>query len=95
MLNSDGQKYLCRGCSKYDLCTLRYTDIDLEYCEEYEAKNKLIINDYPNSQNNLSNSIIKNNNIVKPRGICRNCANLETCLYPRPEEGVWRCEEYE
>lgn len=28
------------------------------------------------------------------RGLCVNCANRETCLYPKPEGGVWHCEEY-
>jgi len=28
-------------------------------------------------------------------GLCRNCARLSTCTYPRPEGGVWHCNEYE
>ena len=28
-------------------------------------------------------------------GLCRNCARLSNCTYPRPEGGVWHCEEYE
>jgi hypothetical protein len=28
------------------------------------------------------------------KGLCMNCANRETCLYPKPEGGVWHCEEY-
>ena len=27
-------------------------------------------------------------------GLCSNCENRETCVYPKPEGGVWRCEEY-
>jgi hypothetical protein len=30
----------------------------------------------------------------KYAGICSNCENRETCSYPKPEGGVWRCEEY-
>lgn len=29
------------------------------------------------------------------RGLCKNCANRETCTFPRPEGGVWHCDEYE
>lgn len=29
------------------------------------------------------------------KGLCVNCAYRETCLYPKPEGGVWHCEEYE
>jgi len=31
---------------------------------------------------------------VKYKGLCRNCENLERCTFPKPEEGVWHCEEY-
>ena len=27
-------------------------------------------------------------------GLCSNCENRETCIYPKPEGGIWRCEEY-
>ena len=27
-------------------------------------------------------------------GLCKNCANRETCTFPKPEGGVWRCEEF-
>ena len=27
-------------------------------------------------------------------GLCVNCENRETCTYPKPEGGVWRCEDY-
>jgi hypothetical protein len=29
------------------------------------------------------------------KGLCVNCKYRETCLYPKPEGGVWHCEEYE
>ena len=27
-------------------------------------------------------------------GLCVNCEHRGTCTYPRPEGGVWHCEEY-
>jgi len=27
-------------------------------------------------------------------GLCVNCNQLAQCTYPRPEGGVWSCEEY-
>lgn len=30
----------------------------------------------------------------RTRGLCRTCEHRETCTYPRPESGVWRCEEF-
>jgi hypothetical protein len=35
------------------------------------------------------------NGDVPLKGLCMNCAYRETCLYPKPEGGVWHCEEYE
>jgi len=28
------------------------------------------------------------------KGLCMNCDNRFECLLPRPEGGVWHCEEY-
>lgn len=33
--------------------------------------------------------------LVEYRGLCKNCATREYCSFPRPEGGVWHCEEYE
>jgi len=27
-------------------------------------------------------------------GLCVNCEDRETCVYPKPDGGVWHCEEY-
>ena len=32
---------------------------------------------------------------VKLMGLCVNCAQLEVCRFPKPEGGIWHCEEYE
>lgn len=29
------------------------------------------------------------------KGLCINCEHRFTCTLPRPESGVWYCEEYE
>ena len=28
-------------------------------------------------------------------GLCGNCRNRKTCVSPKPEGGIWHCEEYE
>ena len=28
-------------------------------------------------------------------GLCSNCENRHACTFPKPEGGVWRCEEYQ
>ena len=29
------------------------------------------------------------------KALCINCEIRETCMLPRPIEGVWHCEEYQ
>jgi hypothetical protein len=33
---------------------------------------------------------------VTPRhaGLCMNCEHRHTCTYPKPEGGIWHCEDY-
>ena len=31
---------------------------------------------------------------VQHRGLCVNCEERDECTMPRPEGGVWHCEEY-
>ena len=28
------------------------------------------------------------------KGLCANCENRDTCVLPRPDGGVWHCQEY-
>lgn len=28
------------------------------------------------------------------KGLCMNCADRDTCRFPKPEGGVWHCPEY-
>ncbi len=28
------------------------------------------------------------------KGLCMNCANRWSCLFPKSEGGVWHCKEY-
>ena len=31
---------------------------------------------------------------VEHRGLCMNCDDRDSCTYPKPEAGIWHCEEY-
>jgi hypothetical protein len=39
-------------------------------------------------------STIEEKNSVRLIGLCSNCDNRGTCVFPKPEGGVWHCEEY-
>ena len=48
----------------------------------------------PKSNENFSYRV-KGKNSEQFKGLCKNCKKRKTCTLPRPEGGVWRCEEYE
>jgi hypothetical protein len=65
---------------------------------------KLLYRPYPFT--NKSNNILKGTdssispvaegkNSWKHKDLCRSCKKRETCILPKPEGGVWRCQEYE
>jgi hypothetical protein len=31
---------------------------------------------------------------TKFQGLCSSCEDRDVCIYPKPDGGVWRCEEY-
>ncbi len=31
----------------------------------------------------------------QPPGLCKTCAVRTECKYPKPESGVWHCDEYQ
>jgi hypothetical protein len=32
---------------------------------------------------------------VTAKGLCATCVRLSYCTYPKPERGVWHCDEFE
>lgn len=65
---------------------------------------KLLYRPYPfrTTSNNSSpmtggkNSFqVRGKDSEKYKGLCKNCKKRKTCTLPKPEGGVWRCEEYE
>jgi len=43
------------------------------------------------SQVRLDTEVKNSENLL---GLCKNCEKRKTCTIPKPEGGVWRCEEY-
>ncbi|MFH1023828.1 MAG: hypothetical protein V1809_10640 [Planctomycetota bacterium] len=31
---------------------------------------------------------------TRPLGLCATCLRRTTCTFPRPEGGIWRCEDF-
>lgn len=89
-------KGLCSTCKFSSSCMFRKDHLDsVHFCEEYEqadpsqkygAAGFIPANPTANSFTNQSPRQIM--------GLCSNCKNRSNCSFPKPESGVWHCEEY-
>ena len=85
---------LCMTCNNALDCVYRsQRGFDALYCEMYDC--------YPLNKGDDKEGILTSakslskKSIQHPcKGLCSNCDNYENCLLPKPEEGVWHCEEY-
>jgi len=95
MLNSSKFNDLCVSCNYASLCTIRLTLMrPILFCEKYDIKLNLKNNSLDNSKMEPSYSNNRGESVIQLKGICNNCANRETCMHSKPEEGIWHCEEY-
>lgn len=90
---------LCSSCKTASNCT--YTK-DLTrpvlQCEEFEGYEPRIV------KTTVKNILLKTDpklgssneerDLSKYRGLCSICDDREACTFPKPEGGVWHCEEY-
>lgn len=78
---------LCSCCKNTSHCTyLRNANSPVWQCEEFEGFECKPTNHKPEISTHITNSDFL--------GLCRNCENRNTCKFPKPEGGVWHCEEY-
>jgi len=91
---------LCSTCVHYPDCSFRNVSItSIFFCEEFrlmpawteavEAGKRL----FTSGLVRMDPSPVETDK-SKLMGLCRNCLNRRTCIYPKPPGGVWHCEEY-
>ena len=82
---------LCRTCRHAAECTFpRDPDHPVLMCEEFEG-----IRPSPEAAPEISaKPRVATEKTTRLQGLCVNCANRDTCTFPKPEGGVWHCEEY-
>ena len=65
---------------------------------------KLLYAPYPFSANSndpspitssTGRSKVEEKDLSITKGLCKNCKKNETCQLPKPEGGIWHCEDYE
>ncbi len=81
---------LCGACENVVTCALRARSAGpVLHCEEFQGA--------PPRERSASDHQAPAISVamrVGVLGLCANCARFDACALPRPEAGVWQCEEY-
>jgi hypothetical protein len=87
---------LCMSCQNAGECTFpRDPARPVWQCEEftgYGGSPERV--SFEGSSPSRTGFIAQERDLGPGIGLCKNCANRETCNFPKSEGGVWRCEEY-
>jgi hypothetical protein len=89
---------LCCTCVHAPTCTYRQrSEGPVFFCEEFEVETRepaapATVDDRQSAQ------AVAVQHAQEPAsnylGLCSNCEHRDTCRLPKPEGGVWHCEEY-
>jgi len=80
---------LCSTCNHAAVCSHGGTPgRPVFYCEEFDAY--VAVRTSPAVERTPSPTAANARDI----GLCVNCDNRSACTHPKPEGGVWHCEEY-
>lgn len=91
-MKSSGVSYpLCSSCRHAAGCTFQKDrQIPSLYCEEFEIDTGPPVQ--PAAKEIPAANADKDS--CEFIGLCSNCDNRKTCDFPKPEGGIWHCEEY-
>ena len=91
---------LCAACKHAHTCKFpRPTDRPLMFCDEFEGEEPkpIAVKDAAALQTRQPDPLQASCSQPASRygGLCSSCEWRETCTFPRPEGGVWNCDEFE
>ncbi len=87
---------LCSTCNNASSCTFpRDPNKPVVHCEEFDIGEPSPVKTAGKDRSSPTQSYApKGKDVTEFMGLCSNCENRETCTFPKPEGGVWHCEEY-
>lgn len=97
----DKNRYLglCSYCKSAPNCTfVRDPNRPVCQCEEFDEMTYAYVG-IP-KQKDISLKYLSKNPLTSEdpfhhyKGLCINCEERATCIYPKPEGGVWHCDEF-
>ncbi len=86
---------LCSTCNNSTSCVYRKKrGMDAIYCEMFDGY--ALPESRDNGDHDKETALPTTETTVQSnfKGLCINCDNRDFCTLPRPEGGVWHCEEY-
>ena len=90
---------LCATCKHALTCTFpRNENRPVMFCEEFEGYDTRSTGPMPPQASVHSASQTPSVSASQDptlKGLCVSCARRDTCTFPKPEGGVWQCEEFE
>jgi hypothetical protein len=86
---------LCSTCRHAPTCTYpRDPKRPVFNCEEFEIEagraGTGVVSSGPSPGSDANED-----DAARYKGLCSNCENRRSCTFPKPEGGVWHCEEYQ
>ena len=97
MINNSRYPTLCSSCKHASTCTFpKDPERPSFYCEEFELEitPKMYTADGVKQHSKIPESA-ELNGTRKFIGLCCDCENRQNCIFPKPEGGIWHCQEYQ
>ena len=102
--NNIKHRGLCFTCKNASFCTFpRDPDKPVFYCEEFEIEKPALRKESPGPTRTTRKErpqatesyVTEGKDSTNSIGLCSDCDNRQTCVFPKPEGGIWHCEEYQ
>ncbi len=89
----DVPRGLCISCTLARTCTYRLGAVrPVIFCDEFDGIQAPVA---MRRSEPIAASQLELGAESRARGLCATCVKRDSCTYPRPEGGVWHCEEFE
>jgi hypothetical protein len=91
---------LCSTCVHAKHCTFPQDPMTpVHQCEEFDDRVEVAPRATKKRKELEADAAVKAKNDQEKeshyKGLCSDCGSRHTCVFPKPEGGVWYCEEYE
>ena len=98
MQETNGSGGLCLTCNNVPGCYYRATRGPALFCELFDdyvppVERTTSERRSPPARAPMARRTVEEE-IAKHTGLCMNCEHRRVCTHPKPEGGVWHCENY-